>query len=470
MRPKLTQLLGVLAIVSMPLSASAETILQNDGVGEMFDATTATVRLIEGEMYEAVFDIPEEWLPIEMLGVRVVMVKSNTSEDPSCPGACALGCGRFGIDVWEEGSNQLGSASCIGAGAGSFSVGYKDPGTQLFTQDAVLDPQTNTVVAFEVRGDDTRGNATFKDLRFSSINSLQGITLNPVMLDTQRVRVALRAIDLQCTAGGMIQSGDHFPVLLSDEDGVSAPLKNFVYGEPLVAGFPLCSGVMGPQHYVWEDFGPAFQNSQPGDFVMRLILDRDGAVNPNPDMGNSTDMGTGGVDMSMPSEDMGTGEVDMSTPPADMGGGGDDAGNNNATNNGMGGGLMLDSITPSEGPNTESVNVVITGSGFEAGVEVLLGADNIGVTETRDGRIRATVPDGFDPGTYDVVVTNPDGETAILMGGYTVTEGIIDGDGKGGAGSDGCCAEVRGPSTTSGVGAGLGALLLAFVVGIRRRR
>lgn len=454
MRSQVASIIVGLGLLAAPSWAAAETVLQNDSLEEMFNGTTSAAQLIEGETYEVTFDIPEAWLPVEMLGVRVVMVEN--------PQAGVKACGRFGIDVWEESAAAPMSASCIGPSFNTIAVGYKDPGTQIFTQDSVIDPQTSTVLGFEVRGDPDRGTATFKDLRFSAVNQIQGVTINPVMIDTTRVRVAVRALDLQCTAGGMIGSGDHFPVLLSDLDGVSAAERNFVYGEPLLTqGVPLCSNVSGPQHYLWEDFGPAFQNSQPGDFIFRLILNHDEGNNTMPDMGMSTDMGMSS-DMGTTPADMGS-AMDMGTPPADVGVG------TNGLDDAGAGALMITSVTPEEGDNATSTDIVIVGSGFQSGAEVLLDARNIGVTETQSGRIRATVPEGLDPDVYDLIVTNPDGETAILMNGFTVTEGPTSSDDKS-ASSSGCCSQIHGGRQGSGLGFALIAGMFALVTTSRRRR
>ncbi len=454
MRLELATFLAALGVIASPLGATAETIVQNDSLEMMFDGTSSAARLIEDEMYEAVFNIPEEWLPVEMLGVRVVMVSSNQQEDSSCPAPCSNACGRFGLDVWEEGSSAALSDNCIIG-----NVRYKNPGNLLFTQDSVVDPQTATVLGFEVRGDATRGTATFKDLRFSALNQVQGVTINPIVLNATQIRVAVRAIDLQCTAGGMIGSGDHFPVLISDQDGVGRPLSNFVYGQPEVSGFPICSSGM-PQHYAWEDFAPAFMMSQPGDFIFRLILNRDDGMNMTPDMGMSTpDMGT---DMAM-APDLGAG--DTGGVVSDMAG---NTGMNNG-NNTTGAGLIITSVTPDQGDNATSTDIVIVGAGFKSGAEVLLDARNIGVTETQSGRIRATVPEGLSPAIYDLVVTNPDGETGILMNGFEVTQGAPDSDGNKSATSSGCCSQV--PATRDGSGAAL-ALVVLLVGGLfgRRRR
>lgn len=466
-----TAIAALVSLAAIPSAASAETLLANDSVGETINAVTAAAELIEGEMYEVVFDIPADWLPIEMLGVRVVMVEGcNPDFLGTCQPAAVEWCAQYGMEVWEEGTNSVMSTQCIDPGTFGYTpVEYKEPGMNLFSQERdAIDGMTGTPYGFEIVGDPAMGNATFKDLRFSAINMNQNITLNPVMLNSTRIRIGLKALSTQCTQGGQIREGKH-PVLAGDDDGVSADYTNFIYGEPLVPGLgSMCPDVMGPEHYAWEDFGPVFSRSRPGDFIMRLILNRD---DPNA----MPDMGMGGDDMGpdMNEADMGGGMTDtgsgndMGGGMTDMGGGGDDTG---GSNNGVGGALEIESITPDEGPADASTNVVIIGSGFEAGAQVLLGADNIGVTETLAERIRATVPEGLTPGSYDVIVTNPDGESAILADGYTVVEGAADpGDGKTGASADGCCSEVSGANRSSLLGFAIVAFLLTVIASARRR-
>ena len=96
---RFTSSLTRLAIVSasMLLATSAvaqqEEIINNDSFDNSQMQRIATAQLVEGEMYAATFDIPQSWLPIEMLGVRVLMV-------PGMNGGSY--CGRFTIEVWEE--------------------------------------------------------------------------------------------------------------------------------------------------------------------------------------------------------------------------------------------------------------------------------------------------------------------------------------------------------------------------------
>ena len=449
---RLPALLGTLGVLAASAPAGAETILQNDSLEEMFSGTTASARLIEGEMYEAVFDIPEEWLPVEMLGVRVVMVESNSAEDPTCPPPCSVGCASFGLEVWEEGMQTPLTDSCIIA-----NVRYKDPGVQVFTQTSVVSPMGDEI-GFVIQGDPTRGSATYKDLRFSAINQIMGVTLNPVILNTSRVRIGLRAMSLQCT-GNPIE-GDHFPVLLTDLDNVADPLTNFVYGEPLVLGSPICTSG-SPQHYAWEDFAPAFQASTPGDFIIRLILNHDDGMVDPPDVG----LPDGGMDMAdMSSTDMQvsddmTSTPDMPTPDMSAG----DMTEQDDTGGEAMGDLEIDSITPDEGQNDGSTDVVIVGSGFVVGAKVALGDETIGVTDVAPTTIQAVIPEGLEVGPYDVVVENPDGATAVLEDGFNV---VAPGSTTSrGGGDDGCCRQVsRGDDRL-----GLTFALLALGLVLRRR-
>ena len=79
----------------------------------------------------------------------------------------------------------------------------------------------------------------------------------------------------------------------------------------------------------------------------------------------------------------------------------------------------LTSVSPSVGDNTADVPIVLTGTEFVTGAEVLLDATPLAsVTVTSATRIDATVPIGHPEGIYDVTVRNPDSQTATLPGGY----------------------------------------------------
>ena len=80
--------------------------------------------------------------------------------------------------------------------------------------------------------------------------------------------------------------------------------------------------------------------------------------------------------------------------------------------------LAVISISPSSGPTTGGTPIIISGSEFLEGAIVSFGdtpASDVIVTERT---VMATTPPHAE-GPVDVVVTNPDGQMAILPGGYT---------------------------------------------------
>lgn len=453
------RLLCALVCVLLSTSAWAERIIKNDNVGESVNNPTASAQLISGESYEAVFDIPAEYMPensgrpLNITGVRVLMVN-----DPMKPGRA---CGRFSFEIYEEppGASAVES-TCTVIDLQTFQTSnprHKAPGTKLF--DLAQVPVPMGPLGFVIEGSPAQGNASFQDLTIAAINQNQGVNIQPIAVTTNRIRVAITALDEQC---GAVGQGDYFPIMVSDTNGVAGDSMNFIYGrEP-----NFCPTF---RHYVWEDFAPAF-SATPGDWLIRLIVDYDDFTNPDPDMG--MDMGS---DMGI--EDMGTADMDEmdmgvtedSGPDMpvseDMG---SDLGNNNGnngTNNGTNNGeavFTLSSITPDSGPSGASTDVVLVGAGFEPGVEVLIGTEAIGVRETRPGRISATVPEGLALGTYDVIVTNPNGDTAILQDAYTVVDG--EGLDRVNGADDGC-----GFASTQGSGSALLVFVFLGVLRLRRR-
>ena len=94
-------------------------------------------------------------------------------------------------------------------------------------------------------------------------------------------------------------------------------------------------------------------------------------------------------------------------------------------------GFSVLGVIPSKGGNTGSVSVIIHGGGFVEGVTVKLARagqpDIVGdpVSVSEDGGSITTTFDltGKALGLWDVVVTNPDGESATLPEGFTIEEG-----------------------------------------------
>ncbi len=82
---------------------------------------------------------------------------------------------------------------------------------------------------------------------------------------------------------------------------------------------------------------------------------------------------------------------------------------------------IIDQITPRSTKSGSSAAVTVTGSNFVAGLTLRVGAIlATGVELAGSTTINATVPEGIAVGVYDVVVTNPDGQSDILVDGFTV--------------------------------------------------
>ncbi|MBM4320723.1 MAG: hypothetical protein FJ125_12390 [Deltaproteobacteria bacterium] len=83
--------------------------------------------------------------------------------------------------------------------------------------------------------------------------------------------------------------------------------------------------------------------------------------------------------------------------------------------------LAVAGVSPTFGCAEKEVAISITGSGFAAGALVKLGATDLTDAQVvGDGLISATVPPGLDPGSYMVIVVNPDGKTAFKEAAYQV--------------------------------------------------
>lgn len=450
----------IAALCGVAAPVFAERVIQNDSLGESVNSTVASAEIISGEAYEAVFDIPAEYLPensgrpLNFLGVRVLMVAGTNA---------GRYCGRFSVELYDEGMNpSTVESTCNVLDLNTFQItnpSYKEPGAKFF--DVASIPVVNGPLGFVVEGQPNMGNAAFQDLTIAAINQNMGVNIAPVPITTSRVRVVLRALDEQC---GAIGQGNYYPIMVTDQDGVSGVVKNLLYGrEP-----NFCPTF---RDYHWEDFAPAFSVT-PGDFAMRLIVDYDNNTTI-PDAGMDMDEADAGPDMS---EDTGVVDVgvDMSEPDTGNTNNATNNGTNNAINNTTNNGnnqnnannsnngvgiLTVTNISPDSAPNDRNTDVVILGTGFEAGVEVSIGATVIGVTDTEPQRIRATVPSGLEEGTYDVIVTVPSGSSVILADGFTVT-GL---GSQSGAAEDGCgCGSVDGSG-----GAGL---LFLLGMGLMRRR
>ncbi len=80
------------------------------------------------------------------------------------------------------------------------------------------------------------------------------------------------------------------------------------------------------------------------------------------------------------------------------------------------------SVSPGIGKTDASTGVVITGTDFMSGAAVMIGDKEIeNVTFVSYAELRATIPAGMDPGTYDIKVTNPNSRMTTEEGGFKIT-------------------------------------------------
>jgi hypothetical protein len=83
--------------------------------------------------------------------------------------------------------------------------------------------------------------------------------------------------------------------------------------------------------------------------------------------------------------------------------------------------LQVYTISPNSGFNDQVTNVVINGANFKATPTVKLSIYNlVNVVMVSGTILQASVPANLPPGTYDLIVKNPNGETAILVAAFTV--------------------------------------------------
>ena len=83
--------------------------------------------------------------------------------------------------------------------------------------------------------------------------------------------------------------------------------------------------------------------------------------------------------------------------------------------------FSISNITPTTGPVTGGTSITINGGGFQVGSSVSLGGVRAMVNTVTSTEITATTGIAPVPGSYDVVVTNPGGQSMELTKGFTYT-------------------------------------------------
>jgi len=81
---------------------------------------------------------------------------------------------------------------------------------------------------------------------------------------------------------------------------------------------------------------------------------------------------------------------------------------------------IVSSVTPDSGYNDAATSIAIAGANFQPGATASLNGTSLSPTVVNDNLMRATVPSGMTPGSYDLTVVNPDGHSGVLLGAFTV--------------------------------------------------
>ncbi len=81
----------------------------------------------------------------------------------------------------------------------------------------------------------------------------------------------------------------------------------------------------------------------------------------------------------------------------------------------------LISVTPSSGNSAGGTQTVLTGSLFQQGMLVFFGGFSANASNVQNGGIATATTPGGPSGLVDVAITNPDGQSSILVGAFSYT-------------------------------------------------
>lgn len=83
---------------------------------------------------------------------------------------------------------------------------------------------------------------------------------------------------------------------------------------------------------------------------------------------------------------------------------------------------VIGSLSPQSGDTNGNTQLTITGTGFQSGVTAVLGSTPItNLSVTGSTTITGSSP-ALSPGSYNLTITNPDGQTSVLANAYSVSQ------------------------------------------------
>jgi Tol biopolymer transport system component len=86
---------------------------------------------------------------------------------------------------------------------------------------------------------------------------------------------------------------------------------------------------------------------------------------------------------------------------------------------------VLSSVFPISVSNSSSTDIVVAGTGFLPAATLNLDLSGLEVSYVSSTTLTGTIPAHLDPGTYDLILRNPDGQTALLPDATTIKSSIF---------------------------------------------
>jgi hypothetical protein len=433
------------AVVALPIALaasrpSAQTIIQYDDI--QADAQAAiTCGFCATEKFGAVFyelggggGLPASAFPLTLNAVQVAVASTQVTGS----------LGTYQCNGTTTGGN-VNATMEVYAGATVPATITNLPASGAWPGEVEVVPPSQ--VGLELSADTAPGANQF-DVRINSLAA--GVTV-PAGNTYLRVVVSIPSGGASASCADLGFSPPAFSPFR--DHGRVAPRRSFIY--QLGFEFPPISV---PAQWTWVEnvTDPITgQSGIDGDWLLRLDITPAGVtpdagvtdsgptlVDAGEDSGIPADAGevadAGGVDATVEA-DAGTPDSGVGLPPP-----------------------VITDISPDQIAFGSSGSVTIVGTGFAQGVAVRLGEISLQVRLLSGSTtVQVDVPSGIAAGTYDVVVTNPDGQAAIKADAFTVK-----GAEPPGLSPEGC----RCVGSPGGAGAWAGLGLVALWAQRRRRR
>ncbi|HAN32195.1 MAG TPA: hypothetical protein DCQ06_11405 [Myxococcales bacterium] len=377
---RLIPLITIITLVAASHAAAQEVWKYDDGPDDLGSLAGTKMHpqfghpgFIQGEAWGVLFRPEKEKFPIEILGVELVMAAPTTVADATAQKMNAV------IEFWNDDSDAANPSSSKPL----WSVNTSDffnpvtgkPGTPI---------QGNTVMKYEFSSSkpgDKPPVITQGNIRVMIRVSSQAKDLSTYWGKTDCMKQQIAGIDVGCGCQDLA-------ALTDSATTVKTQLMHIVW--PLGQ----CSGSKA-WRFVEEINSGLVQMK--GDFRLRLVVKSNGGGGGTTDAGGSSGTDSGST------SDTGV-ALDAGPAPSAK--------------------PVIDLINPSAVPSDKPTEIEIIGDNFVSGAVVKVGAAKTSVMSVTATKIVTTVLPGITPGTYPVVVENPDGQVGFKDAAVTVTAAV----------------------------------------------